>query len=91
VQEKNNREMIHQLQRLKWACRRGMLELDVLLGNFLETGYPELNDDDKLLFVNLLQCTDPELFSWLLGAKIPPDPDLKKITDLIRQHAKSRF
>jgi antitoxin CptB len=90
-QEKNNIDTIHHLPRLKWACRRGMLELDVLLGNFLEDGYANLADDDKRLFINLLACTDPELFSWLMGKEIPPDPGLTRITEIIRHHAKSRF
>lgn len=91
AQEKNKHEMIHEGKRLRWACRRGMLELDVLLGNFLDSGYPDLNDDDKLLFVNLLHCTDPELFSWLLGKETPADPGLRKITEIIRQHARTRI
>ena len=87
TQEKNNLEMIHQLPRLKWACRRGMLELDVLLGNFLEKGYPDLNDDDKRLFITLLECTDPEIFSWLMGKTVPQDQQLARITEIIRNHA----
>lgn len=87
--EKNNSDMIHQLPRLRWACRRGMLELDVLLGNFLDSGYEKLNDDDKLLFVKLLECPDPEIFSWLMGKELPQDPEMLKITDIVRQHAKS--
>jgi antitoxin CptB len=91
TQEKNNNEMIHQLPRLKWACRRGMLELDVLLGNFLETGYLQLSDEDKQLFINLLECADPELFSWLMGKAEAPDAGLARITEIIRNHAKSRI
>ncbi|HTM63386.1 MAG TPA: succinate dehydrogenase assembly factor 2 [Gammaproteobacteria bacterium] len=82
-------DMIHQLPRLKWACRRGMLELDVLLGNFLENHYPELTDDDKRLFIMLLEYTDPEIFSWLMGKAIPTDQQLARITEIIRKHAKS--
>ena len=89
TQEKNNPDMIHHLPRLKWACRRGMLELDVLLGDFLEKGYPELTDDDKRLFIMLLECTDPEIFSWLLGKAVPQDQQLAHITEIIRNHVKS--
>lgn len=78
-------------ERLIWACRRGMLELDVLLGNFLKEAYPALSVEDQRLFVQLLGCTDPEIFSWLLGQVIPPDPGLASITDRIRRHARSRF
>lgn len=91
TQEKNNNDLIHQLPRLKWACRRGMLELDVLLGNFLEERYAELSETDKQLFINLLECTDPELFSWLMGKAEAPDAGLARMTELIRTHAKSRI
>lgn len=86
MDHKNNSEIIHQLPRLKWACRRGMLELDVLLGNFLENGYPALADSDKWLFIKLLEEDDPDLFAWLLGSDQPKEPDLLKIVGIIKNH-----
>jgi antitoxin CptB len=82
---------LNNLTKLQWACRRGMLELDVLLGNFLNEAYPGLSDDNKKRFVRLLGYPDPELLTWLMGSEIPEDQDLAIITDLIRQHARSRF
>lgn len=76
---------------LQWACRRGMLELDVLLTNFLKEAYPHLAIEDKQLFIELLNCSDPDLFAWLMGHAIPSDVNLAKITDEIRQHARSRI
>ena len=87
-QEKNNLDIIQHLPRLKWACRRGMLELDVLLGNFLENGYQDLTDDDKRLFIKLLECADPELFSWLMGKETPPDPSFSRLVDAIKHATK---
>lgn len=91
MSDKNNHEMIHHLPRIKWACRRGMLELDVILNHFVDEAYPSLSDDDKLLFINLLECTDPELFVWLMGKETPPEKGLVRITDIIRKHAISRI
>lgn len=88
MNEENNSEIIHQHSRLKWACRRGMLELDVLLGNFLESGYAGLSVADKWLFIKLLECSDPELFSWLLGSEQPRDEGLIKIVQVVKKHAK---
>lgn len=79
------------IARLEWACRRGMLELDVLLGNFLKEAYPGLPETEQVQFVQLLECSDPELFAWLLGQEKPTDPKLTSITEKIRQHAKSRI
>lgn len=77
--------------RLEWACRRGMLELDVLLGNFLKEVYLTLPLEDKILFIKLLGCPDPEIFAWIMGHEKPTDFNLIKITEMIRHHAKSRF
>lgn len=87
--EKKFLEMIQSPSRLKWACRRGMLELDVLLGNFLENGFPALSHDEKLLFARLLENPDPELFAWLMGAEQPQDKDMQLIIGKMRHHAKS--
>ena len=69
--------------RLIWACRRGMLELDILLSRFVETRYEKLSDQDKLRFDVLLECEDQDLYNWLIK-KIPPESStLKRIIDLI--------
>lgn len=86
----NNAIFINNIPQLRWACRRGMLELDVLLGNFLEEAFPELAIDDKKRFVALLTCSDPELFSWLLGREVPNNAELAHIINKIRHHARTR-
>lgn len=91
---KNNDQdnaLINHLARLKWACRRGMLELDVLLNNFLQEAYPQLSDADKHRFVQLLASDDPTLFAWLMNQSTPDDPELAAIVNRIRQHAQSRL
>lgn len=76
--------------RLRWACRRGMLELDVLLGNFLQNVYLNLSPKDQVLFAQLLDCNDQELFMWLMGKESSNDPNLQKIVDKIREHARNK-
>lgn len=87
----NNRNFIHNMAQLSWACRRGMLELDVLLGNFLKEAYSDLPNTKKELFVELLSYSDPELFAWLMGREKPKKDGLIIITEAIRQHAQSRI
>ena len=53
--------------RLRWKCRRGMLELDVLFERFLAQGYDQLNDAERGLFESLLEEPDPVIYNWLLG------------------------
>ena len=82
---------IAEKSKLHWACRRGMLELDVLLGNFLEEAYSQLPDDDKNRFILLLDQPDPNLFAWIMGHEEPEDKALASITEKIRSHARSRI
>ncbi len=52
---------------LAWQCRRGMLELDVILKPFLENFFDDLEQQQKDCFAQLLNETDPDLYTWLMG------------------------
>ena len=70
--------------RLFWASRRGMLELDLILLPFLEQIYPELDADDQLRYQKLLDSEDQDMFGWFLRREDPEDPELLKIVRIIR-------
>ena len=70
--------MMNQSQ-LVWRCRRGVRELDVLFGRFLESDYPALSDDQKLIFQRLLEVQDPVIMDWLFGKYAPEDNDFKPL------------
>lgn len=70
--------------RLRWRCRRGMRELDQLLGWYLESRYPRADGATQAAFAALLDEPDPELWSWLLGRDHPQRPDWCAIIDEIR-------
>ncbi len=72
-----------EFNRLKWASRRGMLELDLILMPFLENIYLTLEADDQARYESLLSCEDQDLFGWLMQHKEPPTEDLKKIVKII--------
>ncbi|MCE9679055.1 succinate dehydrogenase assembly factor 2 [Shewanella sp. AS1] len=72
------------ISRVKWACRRGMLELDVLFQPFVETQYESLSSEDKAIFVRLLECEDPELFAWFMGHESCPEAELAKMVVQVR-------
>ncbi len=74
--------------RLLWACRRGMLELDVLFIPFVNEAYDDLCEEDQIIFQRLLSCEDPELFSWFMGHQTCPDPALAKMVDSILSRVK---
>ena len=52
--------------RLRWRCRRGMLELDLLLQGFLEKAYPKLSRVERECFARLLALPDQVLLEYLL-------------------------
>ncbi len=53
--------------RLRWRCRRGMRELDVLLTRYLDHHYASAPSAEQAAFRRLLEAQDPELFALLLG------------------------
>jgi antitoxin CptB len=63
-----------QLRRLRWQCRRGMLELDHLLMRFLDLGYPAMDAKRQAEFVALLTQQDQDLSDWFMSRKEPDDP-----------------
>jgi antitoxin CptB len=76
--------------RLKWACRRGMLELDVLLGDFIEDDYEPLPVNDKYLFQQLLAMGDQDLFEHFMKHTPHEDPELNRVIDFVRSAAARR-
>jgi antitoxin CptB len=72
--------------RLTWHCRRGMLELDLILQRFLKEGLERLSAQELNTFDSLLSCTDPELFAWLMGHEEPENQEFKEIVALIRNN-----
>lgn len=74
----------HQKARLRWQCRRGMLELDLMLQNFLEHQLDTLNEDTCAAFENLLSYSDPQLYVWLMGEETPESMEIAHLVQLIR-------
>ena len=81
--------MSAELPRLRWRCRRGMRELDQLLGWYLERRWPAADDAAKAAFSTLLDQQDPELWNWLSGRDVPGDPQWRTIIDEIRSRDRS--
>jgi antitoxin CptB len=71
--------------RLVWASRRGMLELDLILQPFVENVYKNLGDDDQKLFDLLLEEQDQDLFNWFLKKEDPDNENLLRIVKIVRE------
>jgi antitoxin CptB len=72
------------LARLRWQCRRGMLELDYVLERYLETHYAGADAAEQDRFTRLLTAQDPELQLWLLNGVAHPDPAMQALVERIR-------
>jgi antitoxin CptB len=64
---------------MRWAARRGMLELDLVLEPFVTQCYETLSSDDRDRFRRLMLCEDQDLFAWLLQRSEPDDEEMKGI------------
>ncbi|GMR19999.1 MAG: succinate dehydrogenase assembly factor 2 [Gammaproteobacteria bacterium] len=65
-------------RRLLWRCRRGLLELDIVLQRFLEAEYSGLAEQDKRCFRDLLEVQDNALLEYLHDPDKCPDLQLKQ-------------
>lgn len=73
-----------EVNRLRWRCRRGMKEIDLLLMGYLERRYAVAPAAEQQAFATLLELPDPELAACLLGRSTLEDPAL---ADLIARIA----
>lgn len=72
------------LARLRWRCRRGLLELDVLFNHFLDRRYGELEATERVAFDRLLDRPDQQLLAWFYGQQPPDDEELARLVHKIR-------
>ena len=82
---------MNELSRLRWRCRRGMRELDVVLINYLETAYPVAGEEERAAFRRCLELQDPEILDLLTGRSACPDPVLARVVEKIRTTYRPAF
>ena len=75
------------LARLRWQCRRGMLELDAMLEAYLEKCFQEATEQEKNAFYILLKYPDQELLEYLMGRSVPPDKDVAHVARKVQAAA----
>jgi antitoxin CptB len=69
-----------------WHSRRGMLELDLLLVPFAREVFESLSHPDQMLYSELLEEEDQDLFAWLMQRTPPKDPRFEAIIRQILAH-----
>jgi antitoxin CptB len=75
---------------MRWATRRGMLELDLVLEPFVNGRYPALGEADRARFQQLMLCEDQDLFGWFLGREQPEDEEMANIVEQILEFTRAR-
>ncbi|MGH8315489.1 MAG: succinate dehydrogenase assembly factor 2 [Steroidobacterales bacterium] len=72
------------LARLRWRCRRGMLENDLILARFLDARAAALSAAEVAALDTLLDYSDNDLWSLLSGREEPADASLAALVGCLR-------
>ena len=70
--------------RLLWHCRRGLLELDLILQRFIEHHLESLTKDQRAELFELLHYDDITLLAIVSGREECEEPRLKGMVDRLR-------
>jgi antitoxin CptB len=73
-----------QLNRLRWRCRRGMLENDLILARWLEARAGGVSEAEVAALDRLLELSDNELWDLLSGRSDAMDDELRPLLASLR-------
>ncbi len=79
-----------EIDRVRWHCRRGMLELDLVLSRFMDAVYGALAESDRVAFSKLLEYPDNDLWDLVSARAEPEDLDVFEILKQVRAVAPKR-
>ena len=72
--------------RMLWRCRRGLLELDIVLRVFVEQGYASLTEDEAEAFIRLLAYEDNDLWDLVSGRLQVEDAAQTRVLEMLKKH-----
>ncbi|WP_374246185.1 succinate dehydrogenase assembly factor 2 [Zoogloea sp.] len=70
--------------RVRWQCRRALLELDLVFTRFLERHFDRLTDDQLADLDDLLLVEDHDLWAMVNGSRPVTNERWKEMMDLLR-------
>ncbi|MEK9917602.1 MAG: succinate dehydrogenase assembly factor 2 [Betaproteobacteria bacterium] len=73
-----------ELDRVRWSCRRGLLELDLVLERFVTDHYERLSQREKDVLRELLKLPDNDLLDLAMGRADTTDPEYGDLIKLMR-------
>jgi antitoxin CptB len=74
----------HELSRLRWRCRRGLLENDLILARFLDLRGNAITESELIGLDRLLDLSDNELWDLLSGRQEPEDAAMRPLLETLR-------
>lgn len=77
---------MNQQARIRWRCRRGMLELDIVLLRFMNSHYAQLDEYERELFEALLTYSDHDLWNMITHKMEAPDKVFQPILKLLQEN-----
>jgi antitoxin CptB len=72
--------------RMLWRCRRGLLELDIVLRVFVEQSYASLTEDEAEAFIRLLAYEDNDLWDLVSGRMTLEDAVEMRVLETLKKH-----
>lgn len=72
-------------RRIRWLARRGLLELDIILGRFMTQVFDHLSDSELAAFMALMDLPDPEILALINKAEECAYPEFEPVLEKIRQ------
>ena len=73
-----------ELDRVRWHCRRGLLELDLVLNHFVDNRFEQLTPEQKQAFARLLDLPDNDLWDLVTGRASIDDETCAEIVGMLR-------
>ena len=73
-----------ELSRLRWRCRRGMLENDLILERFLDARGEAITKREIVALDRLLELSDNELWDLLSGRQESEDAAVRPLLETLR-------
>jgi antitoxin CptB len=72
--------------RMLWRCRRGLLELDIVLRVFVEQTYASLTENEAEAFIRLLEYEDNDLWDLVGGRMQVEDAMQTSVLAMLKRH-----
>ncbi len=74
-----------EFERARWRCRRGLLELDIILQRFMERYYVQLDEQELEQFERLLALPDNDLWDLITARQVNTHHGVQPVLELLQK------